>query len=233
MYNLEAKIHDGYVYAEVRKGMYGLPQAGKLANDRLRKFLAPAGYVPCTVTPGLWRHQHDFGIRYTNDRDDVEQLLAILQQEYKCTIDWEGNRYVGLTLAWDYGKGTCDISMPGYIQRAILRFEHPDPGKTHDAPHAWNAPTHGARQQYTTLDTRLHVDARAAKTIQEVLGTLLYYARAIDCTMLVAIGTIATAQQASPTKASHHARHHRTPQLLPIAPERRNSLHKKRHGIIR
>jgi hypothetical protein len=210
---LEEKIHDGYVYAEVRKGMYGLPQAGKLANDRLRKFLAPAGYVPCTVTPGLWRHQHsnlmfslvvdDFGIRYTN-RDDVEQLLAVLQKEYKCTIDWEGNRYVGLTLVWDYGKGTCNISMPGYIQRAILRFEHPDPGKTHDAPHAWNAPTYGAQQQYATLDTTPHVDARAAKTIQEVLGTLLYYAQAIDCTMLVAIGTIAT-QQASPTKANMRA----------------------------
>jgi hypothetical protein len=88
LYKLEDKIRDGYVYAEVRKGMYGLPQASKLANDRLRKFLAPAGYLPCTVTPGLWRHQHsnlmfslvvdDFGIRYTN-RDDVDQLLAVLQ----------------------------------------------------------------------------------------------------------------------------------------------------------
>jgi hypothetical protein len=43
LYQLESKISNGYVYAEVRKGMYGLPQAGKLANDRLRKFLAPFG----------------------------------------------------------------------------------------------------------------------------------------------------------------------------------------------
>jgi hypothetical protein len=33
LYQLESKISNGYVYAEVRKGMYGLPQAGKLAND--------------------------------------------------------------------------------------------------------------------------------------------------------------------------------------------------------
>jgi hypothetical protein len=213
LYNLEAKIHDGYVYAEVCKGMYGLPQAGKLANDCLRNVLAPAGYVPCTVTLGLWRHQHsnlmfslvvvDFGICYTK-RDDVKQLIAMLQREYKCTIDWEGNRYVGLTLSWDYDKGTCNISMPGYIQRALLRFEHPNPGKAHDAPHAWNAPAYGARQQYATLDTSPRVDARNTKTIQEVLGTLLYYARAIDCTMLAAIGTIAT-QQASATKATMRA----------------------------
>ena len=51
LYKLETKIHNGYVYAKVRKGMYGLPQAGKLANDRLRTFLAPYGYVPCPVTP--------------------------------------------------------------------------------------------------------------------------------------------------------------------------------------
>ncbi len=34
-YNLEPLIHNGFVYAAVSKGMYGLPQAGKLANDQL------------------------------------------------------------------------------------------------------------------------------------------------------------------------------------------------------
>jgi hypothetical protein len=58
LYKLEDKISNGFVYAEVRKGMYGLPQAGKLANDRLCKFLAPFGYVPCPITPGLWKHLH-------------------------------------------------------------------------------------------------------------------------------------------------------------------------------
>jgi hypothetical protein len=55
LHQLESKISNGYVYAEMRKGMYGLPQAGKLANDWLRKFLAPFGHVPCPVTPGLWK----------------------------------------------------------------------------------------------------------------------------------------------------------------------------------
>ena len=27
-YDLDAKIHNGYVYVEILKGMYGLPQAG-------------------------------------------------------------------------------------------------------------------------------------------------------------------------------------------------------------
>jgi hypothetical protein len=43
LYELKSKIVNGYIYAEVRKGMYSLPQAGKLANDRLRNFLQPFG----------------------------------------------------------------------------------------------------------------------------------------------------------------------------------------------
>jgi hypothetical protein len=55
--NLQDKIIDGRVYyAEVRKGMYGLPQAGRLANEQLCEFLEPHGYVPYHVTPGLlWK----------------------------------------------------------------------------------------------------------------------------------------------------------------------------------
>jgi hypothetical protein len=37
------------------------------------------------------------------------------------------------------------------------------------------------------------------KFIQEVIGTSLYYARCVNSTMLVALGSIAT-QQANPTK---------------------------------
>ena len=33
LYNLNDLVHRGHVYVEIRKGMYGLPQAGKLAND--------------------------------------------------------------------------------------------------------------------------------------------------------------------------------------------------------
>lgn len=53
-YNLQDKIYDGKLYAEVIKGMYGLPQAGAIAYQGLVQHLAPYGYEPSTVTPGLW-----------------------------------------------------------------------------------------------------------------------------------------------------------------------------------
>ena len=55
LYGLSSKIVDGHVYMEIRRGMYGLPQASKLANEQLEQFLAPHGYFPCPITPpGLW-----------------------------------------------------------------------------------------------------------------------------------------------------------------------------------
>ena len=47
---------DGYVYMEVTKGMYGLPQAGLLANQLLEKCLNKHGYRQSKLVPRLWSH---------------------------------------------------------------------------------------------------------------------------------------------------------------------------------
>ena len=43
-YKLRNKPPDGAVYIEIQKGMYGLPQAGMLANKLLKCRLAQHGY---------------------------------------------------------------------------------------------------------------------------------------------------------------------------------------------
>jgi hypothetical protein len=43
-YNLNALSIDGWLYIEIRKGMYGLKQAGLLAKQVLQTRLAPFGY---------------------------------------------------------------------------------------------------------------------------------------------------------------------------------------------
>jgi hypothetical protein len=55
-YGLKEKALDGYVYMEIQKGMYGLPQAGILANKLLKEWLARHGYFEQPHTPGLWKH---------------------------------------------------------------------------------------------------------------------------------------------------------------------------------
>jgi hypothetical protein len=49
-------IHDGYIYAEIQKGMYDLPQSSILANKLLVKQVATHNYAPTKRTHGLWKH---------------------------------------------------------------------------------------------------------------------------------------------------------------------------------
>ena len=43
-YNVMEHLVNGFAYSEINKGMDGLPQAGKLANDKLIKELAVKGF---------------------------------------------------------------------------------------------------------------------------------------------------------------------------------------------
>ena len=45
-----------YVLIEIRRGMYGLPIAGKIAHEALVAHFEPYEYSPCRLTPGLWTH---------------------------------------------------------------------------------------------------------------------------------------------------------------------------------
>jgi hypothetical protein len=49
-YNLIELAQDGNVYIEIQKGIYGLPQAGILANELLQRNLAKDGYQPTDTT---------------------------------------------------------------------------------------------------------------------------------------------------------------------------------------
>ncbi len=52
-YQLREKEKNGFIYVECRRCVYGLPQAGALANKLLKERLAPAGYYEVAHTPGL------------------------------------------------------------------------------------------------------------------------------------------------------------------------------------
>jgi hypothetical protein len=88
-YNLNALAVDGWVYIEIRKGMYGLKQAGLLANQLLQTRLAPFGYYPARHTPGLWLHKtrpisftlvvEDFAVKYVG-KSHAEHLRNALNE---------------------------------------------------------------------------------------------------------------------------------------------------------
>ena len=84
----------------------------------------------------------NFGIK-CNSMDDVHHLINSVREYFKCSIDWEGQKYIGLTLDFNYSKKYVDISMTGYIPNAFHTFQHKPPERPQDAPHPCNEPVYG------------------------------------------------------------------------------------------
>ena len=117
-YNLTKLANkDGMVFVEIRKGMYGLPQAGLIAQELLEQRLNKHGYHQSTRTPGLWTHKwrpvqftlvvDDFGIKYVGE-ENLQHLTSILQENYEISVDKTGSRYIGIHFDWDYEQ--CKFS---------------------------------------------------------------------------------------------------------------------------
>jgi hypothetical protein len=71
----------------------------------------------------------DFGIKYIGD-EHLKHLFAALQTEiYKIVEDWKGDLNCGISLTWKYDKRYVDITMPAYVAKQLLWYEHPHPTK--------------------------------------------------------------------------------------------------------
>ena len=203
----------GYIYVEIRKGMYGLKEAAILAYEQLRTHLAPFGYYPVDHTPGLWRHctklttftlaVDDFGIKFFS-KTDADHLFAALATKYQLTKDWSGTSYLGFTLHWNYAAGHVDISMPGYVPKALLTLRHPAPSKPQHSPHCWTAPIYGQKLQLANTDLSPLLDKAGIQRVQQIAGLFLYYSRGCDPTIIVALNEISN-QQAAPTEKTKAA----------------------------
>jgi hypothetical protein len=155
--------------------MYGLPQAGILANELLQRNHAKDGYQPTPRTHGLWAHDtrpilfslvvDDFGVKYVG-REHVERLMACIKKNYNISSDWEGGAYCGLILDWDYEKRTVDLSMPGCIKAALHKYQHPAPECPEHTPHMWNPPIYGAKTQF--VDDKTNSPALSDKDVSKL-----------------------------------------------------------------
>jgi hypothetical protein len=137
-YKLNKLAVDGWVYIEMRHAIWGLSQAGILANKRLRQKLSPFGCHKSVNTPGLWMHESrsitftfvvdNFGVEFVN-KDNVNHLISSIKKVYTVTKDWTGDLYCDITLEWDYVGQTVDISMPGYTKTKLQEYGNIMPKK--------------------------------------------------------------------------------------------------------
>jgi hypothetical protein len=87
LYQLKNKVKNGFVYCEIMRGMYGLPEAGILANKLLKTRLKEHDYFEVKQTPVLFKHEtrpvwftlsvDGFGVKYIG-KEHAEHLMSVL-----------------------------------------------------------------------------------------------------------------------------------------------------------
>ena len=193
--------------------MYGLKQAAILAYETVTKLLTAAGYELISGSTGLWKHNRnnlmfalcvdDFGVKYYR-KEDVQHLMQALSKVYKVTSDWTGRNFLGFQLDWHYDEGYLDLSMPGYINDTLSKLQHVPKVFPQYSPHHYQPIVYGvkgSRQYATPPSDSPELNTKETRKIQSAVGSLLYYARAIDCTMLPTLNQIG-AEQSRATKAT-------------------------------
>jgi hypothetical protein len=84
--------------------------------------------------------------------------------------------------------------MPGYVSNVLSKFQHDAPKHPQHTPSRNITPVYGAKTRYATKDETSPRTAQQCLTIQKVTESVLYYARAVDLTVLMPLNNIATEQ---------------------------------------
>ena len=64
-------------------------------------------------------------------------------------MDWEGGEFAGIDLDWNYAsnhtKRTCRLSMYGYIEKLLIKYNHTIPTKPQLSPRCHREIVYGAK----------------------------------------------------------------------------------------
>jgi hypothetical protein len=203
-YNLEKLFYKDEILMEVQRALYGMKQAGYIAQQDLFKLLRDHDYFNTDDVPCLWLHRTNTDLSFTLTVDDFgicsiheaskEHLLNTLRNKYSLSVG-NGNQYIGLTLDWDYVTRTVDLSIPGYVAEMIKKFQFviTKGAKTPYLP--YESFTRGKRNQKQLAnndDSSPECSPSDKLFIQRVTGCMLYLGRAVDDSVATAINIISS-----------------------------------------
>ena len=101
--------------------------------------------------------------------------------------------YIGINTYWDCVNRTVILSMPNYVRKALHIFQHVLMHGKEYSPHICAPIQYGQIIQYVEpLDAFKYFSDKETNTIQPVCGTLLYYAIAIDNTVIPSLSDISS-----------------------------------------
>ena len=57
-------------------------------------------------------------------KEHAIHLKNTIEENYTVTTEWDGRRYIGITLDWDYKRRQVHLSMPNYVTKYLKEFKH-------------------------------------------------------------------------------------------------------------
>ncbi len=193
-FDLLQYVDGNRILMEILKGLYGLKQAGKLANDALVPCLEADGFMQAPLSPGIFKHAtngvafalvvDDFGVSYTDTAGPEALMRTLTTAGYTFKSDWSGAKFLGQQVRHDRERHEIRLSMPDHIPRILARFR-PTGTRQAKSPGIYHSVKYGMRgPQLVTHDTSPAVSPSVDKESGQILGCIGYYAQNQDATML-------------------------------------------------
>jgi hypothetical protein len=202
-YLLQRYLHKGALYCMVLKTHYGLPQAGALSQKRLFDHLESNGYHQLFHAPSLFRNKEgtirfalvvdDFAVVWST-QTAMTHFLHTLRKLYTVKVDYDGCKYLGMNIIINRVERHVTLTMPGYIDKLLKRIR-PAGIKAAHTPSIYCQPNYRTvKAQTATVDISPLATTSQKHELQVVVGTLLYYARAVDPSILTVVHTLGSVQ---------------------------------------
>jgi hypothetical protein len=140
--------------------MFGLPQAGIIAQELLAEGLSKHGYYQSKIIPGLWTHEtrsamftlavDDFAIKIKSENNGYH-IINALKKYYTILVDKSAAKYIRLNIKWDYENGKVHMFMLGYLAKAMIQFKDETPTKIQNSLHRHIEIKYGAKQRMSMM----------------------------------------------------------------------------------
>ena len=91
--------------------------------------------------------------------------------------------------------------MPGYIKKKLKQYDHAFPNRAQTCPYLPEPKSYSAKAQAPLpKDNSKPLDKNGIRQIQPIVGSILYYARAVDMTVLMTLSSVASEQMTATEK---------------------------------
>ena len=200
-FHLAPFLHDDRLLLRVDKCLFGIPEAGALSKTFLDvTCLHKGGYWEDPLVPGIYTHRTN-GTQFLLVTDDMNVLcdddaakqhfLATLKvAKYDVTVDHKGAKWLGYTI--HRFPDRVELTVPGYVPKLLARFDHRNV-KPCSTPTIYFPPDYKAADaQRPTTDDSPPLNAAGILEAQQILGSALWYAQALESPILTACNDIGT-----------------------------------------